>query len=576
MKRMISAICAALLALSLFGCGVKTSKDLSNSTVTGKVTAINGSSIILQLGELTGSSSGTAPSGGGTASGAAPSGAPSGNVPSGQAPSGDIPSGNAPSGGGNASGSSASFKAGETSVTITADDSVAVTVEGAASDTKTTAADIAVDDVLEVTFGDNNTVTAVTVKNLSGGNSGGGFGGSSTVTNGTAANTITEDTTVSDSTYTSTGDDENALRVDGSTVTLSGITIEKTSGESSNTENGDFYGQNAGLLALNGAQVTIKGATVNTSVKNGNGVFSYGYGTTVNISDSKITTTGNNSGGIQTTGGATTNASNLNVSTAGNSAAAIRSDRGGGTVVVDGGTYATSGTGSPTIYSTADITAKNSTLTALNSEAIVVEGLNSVTLENCDLTGNMTGTYNGDGTENIHNIMLYQSMSGDAEVGTSSFSATGGSIKATTGDMFYVTNTNSKISLDNVELALANGTLLKVAGNSSSRGWGTAGQNGGKVTFTASNMTLAGNITVDSISTLNFTLADGCSFKGTVNIVNNEANGTTVSDNAVITVAKGATWTLSGNCKITSLTDNGTINFNGYKIVLADGTVLNG
>ncbi len=40
---------------------------------------------------------------------------------------------------------------------------------------------------------------------MPGGN--GGFGGSSEVTNGTAANTITEDTTISTATYTSDGDD---------------------------------------------------------------------------------------------------------------------------------------------------------------------------------------------------------------------------------------------------------------------------------------------------------------------------------------------------------------------------------
>jgi hypothetical protein len=244
--------------------------------------------------------------------------------------------------------------------------------------------------------------------------------------------------------------------------------------------------------------------------------------------------------------------------------------------VLVGGTYETSGSGSPAIYSTADITVKNATLNATNSEAVVVEGLNSVALENCDLTGNMTGTYKGDSTENIHNIMLYQSMSGDAEVGTSSFSATGGSITAKAGDMFYVTNTHSVIMLSGVELNLANGTLLAIAGNSSSRGWGTAGQNGGQVEFTCSDMALNGNITVDTISTLKFTLSAGSTFKGSINIVGNEAGGTATDDNAVVTVETGATWNLTGNCTVTSLTNNGTIHFNGYTITLADGTVLNG
>ena len=38
--------------------------------------------------------------------------------------------------------------------------------------------------------------------------------------------------------------------------------------------------------------------------------------------------------------------------------------------------------------------------------------------------------------------------------------------------------------------------------------------------------------------------------------------------------AYGSTWNLTGNCVISSLTNNGTINFNGYTVTLADETVL--
>ncbi|MCI2105677.1 MAG: S-layer homology domain-containing protein [Intestinimonas sp.] len=390
---------------------------------------------------------------------------------------------------------------------------------------------------------------------------------SSTASNGTAATTISTDSTVDGTTYLSTGDDENALRVDGATVTLDNISVDKTAGDTSSADDSNFYGDNAGLLVTNGATATITGATVNTSVSGGNAVFSYGSGTTVNISDSTITTAMDNSGGIQTAGGGTTNASDLTIQTSGNSSAAIRSDRGGGVVTVDGGTYTTSGSGSPAIYSTADITVEDATLTATNSEAVVVEGKNSVTLKDCNLTGNMTGTYKGDSTENIHNIMLYQSMSGDADVGTASFSATGGSITASAGDMFYVTNTDCTIDLSDVDLTLANGTLLTVAGNSSSRGWGTEGENGGTVDFTAAAQTLEGDVTCDSISSLNFNLTNDSTFKGSINT---SGQGGTVS----VAVEKGSAWTLTGDCYVTSLSNNGTINYNGYTIYLADGTAL--
>lgn len=191
-----------------------------------------------------------------------------------------------------------------------------------------------------------------------------------------------------------------------------GITVDKSAGATSNAENGDFYGVNAAILATGGATVTIKNSTVTSAARNGNGVFSYGKGTTVNIYGTRITTSADNSGGIQTTGGGTTNAYDLTVSTSGNSSAAIRSDRGGGTVTVNGGSYTSAGYNSPAVYSTASITVKNALLTAANSEALVIEGKNSITLEGCTVFGNMSAEKSSSGDINVHNIMLYQSMSG--------------------------------------------------------------------------------------------------------------------------------------------------------------------
>lgn len=406
--------------------------------------------------------------------------------------------------------------------------------------------------------------------------SGGSFGGSSEVTQGSAANEITEDGSYSGTTYISTGDDENALKVTGATVTLDNINVEKTSGSSSNTENGDFYGVNAALLATDSANVTISNSTVTSSAQNGNGIFSYGSGTTVNIYDTTINTSADNSGGIQTTGGGTTNAYNLTVNTQGNSSAAIRSDRGGGTVNVDGGSYTSNGYNSPAVYSTANITVKNSDLTANNSEALVIEGQNSINLENCNVYGNMSDTKGTSSDENVHNVMIYQSMSGDAETGTSEFKMTDGSLTSNNGDMFYITNTDCVLYLNNVNIVNneTDGYLLNITGNSASHGWGTAGSNGAQTEFTADNQTINGNIRVDTISKLNMSLTNNSVFTGAINIEENEEKGTAVSDNAVVTIDKNSVWNLTGDCTITSLTNLGTINYNGYTITLADGTVL--
>ena len=241
-----------------------------------------------------------------------------------------------------------------------------------------------------------------------------------------------------------------------------------------------------------------------------------------------------------------------------------------------GGAYTSNGYNSPAVYSTADITVKNANLTANNSEALVIEGKNSITLEDCYVTGNMSDTKGTSSSENVHNVMIYQSMSGDADVGTSVFSMTGGSLVGSSGDMFYITNTRCLLTLSGVNIVNndADGALLRVVGNSASRGWGTAGSNGAQVEFAADGQTLAGDIIVDTISNLTMTMKNGSTFTGTINIVDNAGGGTAVSDNAVVTIENGCTWNLTGNCTLTSLTNNGTINFNGYTITLADGTVL--
>ena len=162
------------------------------------------------------------------------------------------------------------------------------------------------------------------------------------------------------------------------------------------------------------------------------------------------------------------------------------------------------------------------------------------------------------------------------EDGTYTFSMTGGSLTALNGDMFYVTNTPCVLTLSGVDITNqdTDACLLRVVGNSASHGWGTAGSNGAQVEFTADAQALQGDIVVDTISTLQLTLQNGSTFTGTVNILDNAEGGTAVSDNAVVTVESGCTWTLTDDCTLTSLTNNGTINFNGHTITLADGTVL--
>lgn len=139
----------------------------------------------------------------------------------------------------------------------------------------------------------------------------------------------------------------------------------------------------------------------------------------------------------------------------------------------------------------------------------------------------MSSTKGSSSSENVHTVMIYQSMSGDADVGTSEFSMTGGSLIGKNGDLFYITNTHCILTLSGVTLKNEDpdGYLLRVVGNSASHGWGTAGSNSVQVEFTADAQTLEGNILVDTISALDLTLQNGSSFTGTINIVDNAEGG---------------------------------------------------
>lgn len=569
MKKSLSLLCAILLIFSLGACG-KTNPDspYASTTVTGEVINADGTSLTLRLGELI--SGGVFDEDSPTVSFVDENGNNEKNESENMVPP------ERPNGGMNVSGMTPPeyFTAGEETLTVDISNASVIKASEAVD-----AAEIASGDILKVTFdtnGEAKTVIVVTLGNRPGGAFPGGFGGASEVTQGESANTITEDGSFENTVYTSIGDDENALRVDGATVKLDGVKVEKSTGATSNTENGDFYGMNAALLATNGANVTINNAEINSSAQNGNGVFSYGSGTVVNISDSVITTSADNSGGIQTTGGGTTVASNLTVDTSGNSSAAIRSDRGGGKVNVTGGSYISNGYNSPAVYSTADITLTNAVLTASNSEALVIEGKNSLVLQNCTVSGNMSDTLGSSSDENVHGVMIYQSMSGDAEVGTSNFTMTGGSLTALNGDLFYVTNTHCQMKLSDVKLTKndADALLLRVTGNSAARGWGTAGKNGAELELSADGQLLEGDILVDTVSSLELTLENGSVLTGSINVVENAENGAEVDNNAVVTIGEGCTWNLTDDCTITSLKIDGTINYNGYKITLADGSVL--
>ena len=405
--------------------------------------------------------------------------------------------------------------------------------------------DISEGDTVSITLDEDGNAETITVMSM-----GGGMGQSPDaggVDSYAAATEYTSDTEADGETFTSTGTDENAVHIlDGAQVTLKNVTADRTSSDSKGGDNSSFYGVGAAILNTDG-KAYISGSTVDTDAAGGAGIFSYGDGVTY-VSDTTIKTQQDTSGGIHAAGG--------------------------GTMVVDGGTYTSNGTGSPAIYSTANIAVNNANLTANGSEAVCIDGLNSLHLYNSNLTGNMSDNEQNDCT---WNVILYQSMSGDSELGNSTFEMDGGSLTAKNGGMFYTTNTESTFVLSDVDITYAedNDFFLKCTGNQNQRGWGQSGSNGADCLFTAITQKMKGDIIWDSISKLDFYMTDGSTLKGAVKD-DESCAGDGGSGYASLYIEEGSSWVVTGDSELTNLYCAGTItdeDGNSVTIKGSDGTV---
>lgn len=385
-------------------------------------------------------------------------------------------------------------------------------------------------------------------------------GNESTNVSYSGATTFSSDTTKTNESYTSSQANQNAVLVSGGTVNLSDFSLTKT-GSASGGDSADFYGTNAAILSYNSAVLNISNANIETNAEHANAVFAYGD-STINISNSTITTSSNTSGGVMVTGGGKLNATNVTVTTSGNSSAAIRSDRGGGTLTVTGGSYTTHGMGSPAVYSTADITVNKATLLSDSSEGVVIEGKNSVKLNSVTLTDTNT-TLNGN-SETYKNIFIYQSMSGDASEGTGNFEAVDSTIITNKGDNFFVTNTTATISLKNTTITNndESGVFLRAQAGK----WGNSGSNGGKVSLSATDQNIYGDIIVDNISSI------------TLSLSNSYYKGAMLGDGAkTLTLSEDSVFVLTADTTIDSLSneasDNMNIYANGFSLTVAGQNV---
>ena len=403
-----------------------------------------------------------------------------------------------------------------------------------------------------------------------GGAPGGPGGGGAAPSEYDAVLDITEDTEISGEELTSDNGSENVIHVfEGAKATITGCSFYNN-GEGNGGDAASFYGVGATLLVSDG-ELFISDSDITSTTAGGTGVFAYDKGTAY-VSGVTIRNSGRGGcGGIHAAGGGTLYAWDCDVETTGGSSAAIRSDRGGGLMVIDGGKYV-SQTGTGAIYSTADISVHDAYLYAGASEAIAIEGKNSIRLFNCSLEGNMQGTNVND--NRVWNCIVYQSMSGDAEIGTSEFDMVDSELICHAGPVIFNTNTSSYITFKNTNVTYGDDTtyFLQVTGNSSSRTWGSAGKNGANCIFSAYEMEMEHDIMYDTISSLDMYLLEGTSWSGALLCDDSYNGGYSGDKTANVYIDASSTWNVTGDCVITgTLYLEGTVT--GAQIVGTDGTV---
>jgi len=354
---------------------------------------------------------------------------------------------------------------------------------------------------------------------------------SSSIAGVTGAYTVSGTTaTLSDTTITTSVTNQSGVLVTASgnlTLTNSQIT---TSSATTSTDSANFYGQAAAVLAQAGSTITISDCNVKTTGKGANGVFATGQNALITLTNDTIYCENAVAHGIDATVGAKMVCKNVVITTKGNGASgAIATDRGSGTIELTQVTATTYGTGSPTIYSTGDITGTDCILYSDTSSGVVIEGANSVKLTNSSLAGGINGVH------------MHMSTSGDTYGTTPAFKMTGGSLTCKHGALLHATNVNAQCTLSNVSTTVPTDTLIYAD---------SAKYGGGILNLVAINQLLSGIIWADKYSAVNVTLTESSSLTGSINTAK-------TANSASISLDSTSTWTVTAESHVTSMTNAG-------------------
>ncbi|MFT4083737.1 MAG: hypothetical protein QM638_14240 [Nocardioides sp.] len=330
-----------------------------------------------------------------------------------------------------------------------------------------------------------------------------------TSTAGTTYAQSSGETTLANTLFTDDTDDGDAISVTGGTLHAYRSSVTKT-GDSSDTENSSFYGQNAAVLATADGAITLRGTDVVTDGIGANGIFAYGG--SIAMTGCSISTSADSSHGADVTGGGSLALTDVDVTTLGASSSAVATDRGGGTVVVHDSTIRSEGSRSAALYSTGAISVYRTTATSTNDVAAAIDGANSILLAGSTLVGETNGFW-------THDTIAETSADTPATVTMKrSTLRTGGAAFEDDGSYLTASLTRSKVK--------QTGDLVDASG-------------GGTALVSANRTDLAGAVVV----------ADGST--ATLTLTHSTWHGT--ADGAAVRLRTAGTWVVTADSTLTSL-----------------------
>lgn len=368
-------------------------------------------------------------------------------------------------------------------------------------------------------------------------------------------------------TETSKEQDTSIIQVSNqATYTGEDLNLTKESGETTDKESSIYYGLNSAVIVKDGSSIELIDSDITTNVSYSSAFFLTGLNGTAKLDNINISTNKEYSSGLVSSDYGSITALDLDITTKGDNSTSLKSITSNSEINIEDSYLYTEGLYSPLIYSSGKINLTNTDGTALNSNIATIEGSNSITITDSKLT-----TEHITNNDNPAGIYIYneQSKSISADYTNATFTSTSSRLTIKETDnyesipMFYVTNIKATINITDTELDYSNNILLKVVGNDT---YGDIGNNGGEVTFTATDQELKGNIEIDDISKVRFNL-NNSHYEGQI-------NGNDSSKAVDITFDKTSTWTLTGDSYINTLTiQNGkisrlsrSIKSNGYDI----------